>query len=263
MRPAGASSLLWLPSLVLLNLVALATAGLPPPPPRVMLWLLDCEPATLAALAQHTDAVSAVALSLYWVGLDNATGAATLIDVPGGKSCAEAVHTALPELEVWAWVNGGHVGPSWPIKSAAQKVAMMNALFARPGPFVARATAKAKQTNLTGFNLDWEAAGERPDQNSTFYMDTLRPLLGHARQGAGARGHPDFVRRDVYGPSGERRRARCRTGCVRLQEHSGRSDRPGDARCHRRLDLDKHGDVLWVLGPWYGDPRQRGGVVSR
>ena len=118
----------------------LATAGLlppPPPPPRVMLWLLDCEPATLAALAQHTDAVSAVALSLYWVGVDNATGAATLIDVPGGKSCAEAVHTALPELEVWAWVNGGHVGPSWPIKSAAQQVAMMNALFARPGPFVA------------------------------------------------------------------------------------------------------------------------------
>ena len=84
MWSAATSSLPWLlPSLALLA----QTANGERPPPRVMLWLLDCEPATLVALAQHTDAVSAIALSLYWVGLDNATGAATLIDA--GNTVAE------------------------------------------------------------------------------------------------------------------------------------------------------------------------------
>jgi hypothetical protein len=59
---------------------------------------------------------------------------------------------------------------------------MMRELFAQPGPFVARAVEQAKRANLTGFNLDWESPGERPNQNKSFYLDTLRfsDTLGRA-----------------------------------------------------------------------------------
>jgi hypothetical protein len=91
--------------LALVSLPTLLAGGLPPSPapPRVLIWLYDCDDSTLQALVNHSDAFTAVAPSLYTVGGHANGSVATLASDASG--CAEAIHRMLPGKEIWAWIT--------------------------------------------------------------------------------------------------------------------------------------------------------------
>lgn len=130
-----------------------------------MVWLYNCTDATLKALANHTDAFTAVSPSLYSVGSD-ASGDAILSG--DGASCVQSIHTKLPGKEVWPWIT------SPDSTNATVEDALMRRLFASPEKFTARAKSQAAALGVTGYNVDFEAPGEFTNSNKTFWRETLK-----------------------------------------------------------------------------------------
>ena len=132
-----------------------------PPDRRALIWLYDTEAATLAALANHTSAFTAVAPPMYSVAFAP-NGSAVLTSI--GAECSDAVHAALPDKELWAWVES----PDSDNKTAED--AVMYELFARPEHFIAAAQAEAAKRNITGFQFDFEAPGQAVNANKSMWL---------------------------------------------------------------------------------------------
>jgi hypothetical protein len=139
-------------------------------PLRALIWLYDCSPTTLAALANHSRAFTALAPPMYAVGFDNRSHA-VLTDI--GTYCAEAIHNALPGKEIWAWVESPDSMNRTGCPDCAED-AVMRELFARPEAYIASAKAEATKHNLTGFQFDFEAPGQAVNANRTMWLQTLR-----------------------------------------------------------------------------------------
>ena len=84
------------------------------------------------------------------------------------QECVRAIRKAMPHVKVWPWIT--HASGAHPPRDAV----VMRKLFENPFEFVKNATEAAVAWGIDGWNIDFEATGEAPNRNDTFWQQTLR-----------------------------------------------------------------------------------------
>ena len=87
------------------------------------------------------------------------------------KTCGEMIHS-LPDDPL----TGRRV-EFWPCVGAStndEEAAMMRSVFKNPTRFIQDAVEFAKAYDIQGWNLDFEATGQAPNRNHSFWLETLQ-----------------------------------------------------------------------------------------
>ena len=134
----------------------------------IMIYLYDCDQETVLALANQTESFTIISPPLGTVANRSDGEAEFSLDATFAKSCADRIFKAMPRVKLWPWIT--HCQSVKPPGDAN----VMRALFASPKEFVANATKMAKAIGVTGWNIDFEATGEAPNVNETFWQESLR-----------------------------------------------------------------------------------------